>query len=253
VAAVLRIDQLRGNAHPVAGLAYRALEDVPHVELPRHRRDVDVLALERKRRGARDDLEPPNLGQQAQQFLRNAIGKILLFGVGAHVLERQHRDRELLGPARPPLVPGKQDQPGRQDGDDDEVHAPAGRACDRLAFGNIFLEAQALGRDLEKPGEDQGDGKANGQQDQDPLAGAFGQRAEADQDLGHLHHQPGRHHVQHRHAEHVAALEFRKQLHRRWVFQAVNKTSLCLYCPSSAKRSEPGGQPQVIAPPEDVI
>ena len=87
------LDQLRGDAHALAGPADAAFEHRRHVERLRDRRDVDVLALERERRRARRDAQAADLGQHVQQFLRQPVGEVLVLLVAAHVDERQHGDR----------------------------------------------------------------------------------------------------------------------------------------------------------------
>ncbi len=49
-----------------------------HVQRARDLRDLDLLALERERRGARRHLQLRNLRQQVQQFLRDAVGEVFL-------------------------------------------------------------------------------------------------------------------------------------------------------------------------------
>ena len=64
------------------------------------RAHVLVLALERERRGARDDLELGVVREVIDQLLRQAIREILLIVLLAHVDERQHRDRFARSPVR---------------------------------------------------------------------------------------------------------------------------------------------------------
>ena len=86
------LDQLRRDPDRVARLAHRAFEHVRHVQRARDLRDSDFLALERERRGARRHLQLRNLRQQVQQFLRDAVGEVLVRLVLAHVDEWQHGD-----------------------------------------------------------------------------------------------------------------------------------------------------------------
>ena len=87
------LDQLRGNAHPLARLAHAAFENGRYVQLLRHRRDVDLRALEAERRGARGDPQAANLREHVEQLFRKAVGEIFVFLVAAHVHEGQHGDR----------------------------------------------------------------------------------------------------------------------------------------------------------------
>ena len=86
------IVELRGNAHLVAAPAHAAFDDVAHAEIMRDLVDVDRAALVDKRRVARDDEEPPQLGQRGDDVLADAVGEILLGAVAAHVDEGQHGD-----------------------------------------------------------------------------------------------------------------------------------------------------------------
>ena len=92
VAIIGCIDQLGRDAHPVAGLAHAAFEDVVDLQFLGDGRNVQVLALVYERRSARCHLEPIDTHQQVQQFLGNAVGKVFLFRVVADVQERQHCD-----------------------------------------------------------------------------------------------------------------------------------------------------------------
>jgi hypothetical protein len=58
---------------------------------------MDGLALIGKGRVARDHEEPSQLGQRGDDVLTDPVGKILLFGIAAHVVEGKQRDR---GPIR---------------------------------------------------------------------------------------------------------------------------------------------------------
>ncbi len=92
-----RIDQLRGDPHPVARFAHAPLEDVAHAEAFADLGNVDVLALEGERRIAGDHEELRELRQRGDDVFRDAVGEILLLGVAAHVGERQNGDRRLVG------------------------------------------------------------------------------------------------------------------------------------------------------------
>ena len=53
---------------------------------------IDRAALVGKGGVTRDDEEPSDAGERSDDFLDHAVGEILLLGVAADVLERQHRD-----------------------------------------------------------------------------------------------------------------------------------------------------------------
>ena len=100
VIPVLGPDQLGGDAHLVVGLPDRALQHVRHLQALGDLGDLQVLVLERERRCAGRHLQPGDLRQQVQQLLGDAVGEELLLRVGAHVDEREHRDRGGHGAGR---------------------------------------------------------------------------------------------------------------------------------------------------------
>ena len=86
-----RVDQLPGDAHPVAGFAYRAFEQIAHAQFARHLLHVDRFAFVEKARIACDHKQPGQPGNRRRDLLDHAIRKILLLRVARHVLKRQHR------------------------------------------------------------------------------------------------------------------------------------------------------------------
>ena len=87
------IVELHGDAHAVAALAYAAVDDIADAEflgdlLQRYR-----FPLVGEGRVARDDEEPAHFGQCGDDVLTDAVGKILLRRVIAHVGEGEHGDR----------------------------------------------------------------------------------------------------------------------------------------------------------------
>ena len=97
MSAGCRVDQLPGDAHPVAGLAHAAFEHVAHAELLRHLLHGDRLALVGEGRVARDDEEPRQPRDCGRDLLDHAIDEILLLGIAGQVLKRQDHERRLVG------------------------------------------------------------------------------------------------------------------------------------------------------------
>ena len=91
------VDQLRGDAHPAAALPDRAFEHIPHAELAPDLLHIDRSTLVGEARIAGDDEEPADARERGDDLLDHAVGEIFLLRVAAHVLERQHRDRRLVG------------------------------------------------------------------------------------------------------------------------------------------------------------
>ena len=87
------IDQLAGDADAVAGLAHAAFEHVAHAQFARDLLDIDRLALVDEARIARDHEQFLEARQRSDDVFDHAVGEIFLFGIAAHVVERQHRDR----------------------------------------------------------------------------------------------------------------------------------------------------------------
>src|SRR3546814_15287924 len=75
------IDQLRRDAHVLAGAAYAAFEYRADAQLSRHGGDAGLLALEHERGGARRALELRQLRQQVEDFLGDAVAEVFVIGV----------------------------------------------------------------------------------------------------------------------------------------------------------------------------
>src|ERR1700737_4928414 len=96
IPATLGIYELGRDAHAVAGLADAAFQHEAHPELAADLLDLDRLALVGERGVAGDDEQGGDLREVGDQVLGNAVAEILLFGVAAHVGERQDGDRRLV-------------------------------------------------------------------------------------------------------------------------------------------------------------
>ena len=130
MAGVGGIDQLRGDAHPVAAAPDTAFEHELHAEFGGDILHADGFTFVRKRRVPRDDGEAWNFRQRGDDVFGDAIGKVFLLGVARHVGERQHGDRRLVGKRRRILRA--------------RLRGPAGRA----ALGPV-VDANRLGDVLE--------------------------------------------------------------------------------------------------------
>src|SRR6516225_554992 len=87
-----RINQLACDANLSCRPAHRPLKNVAHAKPASDLLDIDGLALERKARIASDHEQRFEPRERGDDFLNHPIGKILLLGITAHVLERQYRD-----------------------------------------------------------------------------------------------------------------------------------------------------------------
>src|SRR5215467_891371 len=91
------VDQLPGDPNPAAGLPHRTFKDIADAEFAPDLLHIDRLTLVRKARIASDDEEPADATERSNDFFDHSVGEILLLGVAAHILERQHRNRRLIG------------------------------------------------------------------------------------------------------------------------------------------------------------
>ncbi len=95
------VDELAGDAHPVRRLAHAAFEDVAHPQLAADLFYIDRPALVGEAGVPGDDEQPAHARQRRDDVFHHAIGEILLLRVAAHVLERQNRNRRLVGNRQP--------------------------------------------------------------------------------------------------------------------------------------------------------
>jgi hypothetical protein len=91
-----RIDQLPGNAYPITAFAHRAFKHIPNPKLPPNLPYIDCLTFVGKARISCDHEQPANATQRGDDFLDHTIDEIFLFGIAAHVLEGQNRNRGLV-------------------------------------------------------------------------------------------------------------------------------------------------------------
>ena len=86
-----------GDAQAVARLAHAPFQNIAHAEFAPDLPDIDGLALVGEARIAGDHEQPFDPRQAGDDVLDHAVGEIFLLRIAAHVLERQHRDRGLVG------------------------------------------------------------------------------------------------------------------------------------------------------------
>ena len=85
------LDQLRGDAHSIGGLAHATLQHIAHAELASDLLHIDAAALISEAQIAGDHEEPSDAAERGDDLLDHAVGEILLLGIGAQVLKRQYR------------------------------------------------------------------------------------------------------------------------------------------------------------------
>src|ERR1700683_646749 len=86
-----RIDQLRGNAYRIAGLAHTAFEDMADAQLLRDGAGTQIGFAKLKRGGARGYFEPVDVSEYVEYFLRDAVCEIALVALRREI--RKGKDR----------------------------------------------------------------------------------------------------------------------------------------------------------------
>src|SRR5215471_6365385 len=92
-----RGDLKTSNPHAVGGLADTSFKHIAHAQFTRYLLHVDCPALICEAGVARDYKKPGEARDRSSDLLDDAIDEIVLLGVPRHVLERQYRDRRLVG------------------------------------------------------------------------------------------------------------------------------------------------------------
>ena len=234
VVAVLGLDQLGGDANAVAGLAHRAFQHVADAQFPCNLRHVQVLSLELERRGSRRHAQARVPGDHVEQFLGNTVREKFLVRVVGHVHERQYGDGRAGGLLRIPgfglrlarllnglfdfgrvafrrqheSVEGEHDNGSSQQPDDPEIEPATGDVRDGLVAVHLFLQLDALWRDLEGPGHDHGQRKAQDYEKRQRRGDPFGQAQRGREQVADLQDQPTDNDVGGRDLENVAAFQF---------------------------------------------
>src|SRR5260370_7930619 len=98
------VNQLSGYPDPITGTSDAALQYVPNTEFAANLPQVSCLSLVNKTGVARDHEQRRNIGQSGDDVFGNAVRKISLFRITAHIVERQNSDRGLLGKLKRPLA-----------------------------------------------------------------------------------------------------------------------------------------------------
>ena len=89
--------QLGGDPDATASLADGTFKDVADAQFATDPLHIWRLALVGKARIPGDDEEPADTGQRRDDLLDDAIREIFLIRITAHILEREHRNRGLVG------------------------------------------------------------------------------------------------------------------------------------------------------------
>ena len=90
------LDQLRGDAHSIGGLAHATLQHIAHAELASDVLHIDAAALISEAQIAGDHEEPADPAQCCDDLLDHTVSEIFLLRITAHIGEGQHRNRWLV-------------------------------------------------------------------------------------------------------------------------------------------------------------
>src|SRR5262249_55190530 len=93
MSAIDGIDQLPGYAYPFPRLADRAFQHITYAKFAADLLHIHCPTLVGKARIASDHKEPTDTAERRRYLLDHAVGKVLLFGIAAHVLKGQDGDR----------------------------------------------------------------------------------------------------------------------------------------------------------------
>src|SRR4029077_1723648 len=94
------VDQLRAYPIPLPCPAYASLHDITNAQLLCDALRVHFLAFVDKAGGPRDHSQAADMRQGRNDVVRQAVNKILLLRIAAHVDERQHGNRRLVARRR---------------------------------------------------------------------------------------------------------------------------------------------------------
>ncbi len=182
------VDQLGDDAEIVPRLPHAPLEHVLDVELPRDGPRVFIRALEHSRGVSRDHAQRTAAREAGDDLLGEPVAQVGVLRIGAHVVERQHDDRFAL----------------RHD-----VHRWHGGLLDRCGLRLCALHT--LRRDVERPGEGDGDGKPEDREQDDEPKGPIGESKPRDQLFRGPPDDEGDGGVYDSHAEDTPPLQFLQQ------------------------------------------
>ena len=91
------VDQLAAHANPVRRFADAAFQHVADAQFPADLPGIGRFALVGERRVSGDHEQRVEPRQFGDDVFGNTVGEKLLFRIAAHIQERQHRDRRLVG------------------------------------------------------------------------------------------------------------------------------------------------------------
>ena len=95
--AALGLNKLNGDTQTIAGLLYATLQQVCDTQLLSDFANIGCPPLVCERRTSSDNEKLSNTGERCRYRLDDAVCKVILAGLGGHIVERQHNDRRFVG------------------------------------------------------------------------------------------------------------------------------------------------------------
>src|SRR5690349_9498788 len=105
--AGLGVDQLSRYSDTISSFANAAFEHIPDAKLTANIADIRRLSLVGEARIAGDYEKPACPRKRRDDVLCHSVGKVLLLGISAHVLEWQDCNRWLVGKSKWNLERGR--------------------------------------------------------------------------------------------------------------------------------------------------
>ncbi len=195
---VFGTNELRRDAHLIAGPSHRALDDMGNAERRGNLGYRNILALEVKGGGSGRDQQLWHSRQRIENLFGQPIGKKLVVRPAAHRDKRQHGHGQVCADsfrrrfaAQQELVGEQERNGGNQDDGYGSIELASRLAGDGFLPVHFVLALYALWRQLEGPGKEDGEREADDKKQHQDLHDPGGRRCVAEHDIGDLHDQPG--------------------------------------------------------------
>jgi hypothetical protein len=188
----LGIDQLGRDSNRVTGPPYTALQHRGDAELPGHFPHVEVAVTVGKAGSPGRDTQVRHLREQVEQLLRHAVAEVLVGRVVAEVRERQDGDGvaglAVIRPVETGIEQIAQDAHGDHQQQDVARTLKGRHALGTLGEGLGALDA--LGPDVEHPGEEHRHRESEDEQRDDESDRPVGELQRRKDDVGDLPDHP---------------------------------------------------------------
>ncbi len=275
VIAAARVDQLRGDAHFVAGFLHAAFQHGRDIQHFADLAQVLSLALEREGGSARSNFQVRQLRQRVENFLghvderqhRNGLGGQRcregragrwcgLRRAGANRLRGRCSDtlrRVRATVLEMPPANSRDDGDQHADQTDRESGVARRQRCPRLDTDFSLRAHDALRRSVERPRQHQHDREAEQDQQHHRLVGPVRQVEHRKHLRRHLDQQPADNRIRSRHAIHVATLQFTPESPVGHAVAPIRGSASSLLVPQRHSDIADAGFQMAIGAPASVI